>query len=60
MNAWVWFPAAALFVAIVFAATNDAARRWSDRRWARIVRENDRRALRYETWKRVSQIGGDR
>ena len=59
MNAWLWFPGAGLFVGGVFWLANDLARRWSDRRWARIVRDNDRRNLRYQTWQRMSRIGGE-
>lgn len=60
MNAWVWFPAAGLFVSGVFYVANDAARRVSDRRWKRIVRDGDRRRLRYDTWKQVARLGGEK
>lgn len=60
MNPWLWFPAAAVFVTVVFAGVNDVCRRVSDRRWRRIVRDGDRRRLRYATWQAVSRLGGEK
>ena len=60
MDPYVWFPAAGLFVGGVFWVVNDLARRASDRRYARLQRENDRRNLRYNTWSAVARLGGER
>ena len=57
MNAWLWFPLAGLFVVLVFFSAKGIVDNISDRRWARLMREQDRRKLRRDTWVSVSRLG---
>jgi hypothetical protein len=57
MNAWLWFPLAGLFVALVFSGAKAIVDWVSDRRWARMMRDQDRRNLRYEAWMAVTRLG---
>lgn len=58
MDALVWFPLAGLFVVVIYSVAKAIVDRVSDRRWARLMREADRRKLRIDTWAHVSRLGG--
>ncbi len=58
MTAWLAWLVAFAFCAAVFTSANWVLRVWSDRRWAKMQRELDRRELRRNTWAKVYRIGG--
>jgi hypothetical protein len=58
MTAWLAWLVAFAFCAAVFSGTNWILRVWSDRRWARMQRDLNRRELRYRAWAQASRIGG--
>jgi uncharacterized membrane protein YbhN (UPF0104 family) len=57
MTPW-WFLCSALFVTGVYTVASAVAKHITDRRWARMIREQDRRKLRYETWAAMARLGG--
>jgi hypothetical protein len=58
MVAWGQVLVAFLALLAVFTLVNAGLRSWSDRRWQKMVREQDRRQLRYKTWQAMARLGG--
>lgn len=50
---WLWFAASAAFVGSVFFGSMRLVDWYTVRRWDRRLRDQRRRELRYETWRRV-------
>lgn len=56
---WVaWWALAFGFCTAVFRGAGAALDRRADRRWARMVRERERRELRRKTWATMARLGG--
>lgn len=56
----LWLGVGVAFFALlgIFAAVDAGLRAWSDRRWERMMRNQDRRELRRNTWAAIKQLGG--
>lgn len=54
----VWLGVGVAFFALlgIFTAVDAGLRAWSDRRWQRMMVEQDRRELRLNTWAAISRL----
>ena len=54
----LWLAVGVAFFALlgIFTAVDAGLRAWSDRRWDRMMRNQDRRELRLNTWAAIARL----
>lgn len=56
MSGWWWILIAWVALGCAYVLISGLVGYLADRRWERIARENRRKELRYETWRRVAGL----